>query len=256
LIVSDSGLETVADPSNVNLRFDRVRVRKVLPLLAEHALTAARLAETAERLGRAASALDRYALEFLQAHFRVDDLGVVSGRVEAFADVPEEIALRSLACLIRAVGGAEYTPRFDALEQLLAAVIAGDVKRTLSGAVVEVADGELVARREWGRDGPPDLTCQAGTTLIWDRRFRVEIPDVSGELQVQALGRSDRRLKFGDAKREAVKLMPGLYRGGELVGVPAGVEGPHGFCPYLVLKVKCLVGQRLGIGGTDSEEAA
>ncbi len=50
-VAEQSGLPLVADPSNTDLRFDRVRLRKLMPLLAEHGLTPARLAETAGGLG-------------------------------------------------------------------------------------------------------------------------------------------------------------------------------------------------------------
>ena len=99
------GLETVTDPSNADLRFDRVRLRALPRHSPIMALIALRLAETAARLGRAAEALDHYTSEFLRSHFQADRFGVVRGEADAFAAVPEEVGLRALALIVKAVGG-------------------------------------------------------------------------------------------------------------------------------------------------------
>jgi tRNA(Ile)-lysidine synthase len=253
-IAGESSLETVADPSNVDLRFDRIRVRKLMPALAEHGLSASRLAETAGWFGRAARALEHYTGEFLNAHFRADDLGVVSGPADAFAEVPEEIALRSLARIVRAVGGAEYTPPLEQLEPLPAA-LKGEFKRTLAGVVVEAVNGRFSARREWGRNGPPDTVSEAGTSLVWDGRFRVEVPKLPGELLVGGLRRSGSRFHGDAARRASVEVAPGLYRDGELIAIPAGIEASDESGPLSTLAVKCLVGQQLGLTNGGADEA-
>jgi tRNA(Ile)-lysidine synthase len=215
------------------------------------------LAETAARLGRAAKAIDHYASALLKAHFRVSDLGVVSGPATAFASAPEEVALRSLARILKAVGGADYTPRLDAVESLLEAVASvgtdGAFKRTLSGAVIEVAKSAFTVSREWGRDGLADVAAPPGSMVEWDGRFRVEVPPLEGELWIGALGRSDRRLKSGFAGRAAIVTAPGVYRDGALAAVPAGIQAVDEGGPLGVAPVKCLVGQRLGIASEGAE---
>lgn len=247
-IVHESGLKTVADPSNLDPRFDRVRIRKLMPALAEHGLTSVRLAETAARLRRAAQALDLYATHFLQAHFQADAFGVVRGEVAAFKTVPEEVALRSLARILRAVGGADYTPQLSAVELLHRALATEKkLKRTLSGVLVEVLDGQLMASREWGRAGLPETPVSRGETLLWDGRFQVEIPALAGMLSVGPLGRSGRRFRAAAARRAAVEAVPGLYRNGKLVAAPIGIEAADEDEPLAGFPVKCLVGQRLGL---------
>ena len=250
-IAAASGLPVVEDPSNLDLRFDRVRVRAALPGLDAIGLTPKRLAETAERLGRAAAALDHYAGLLLKERFRSDPFGVVSGAADALAEVPEEVALRTLALVLKAVGGADYTPRLEAVEALRAAILAarpsGKLKQTLSGVVVSLADDRLAARREWGRKGLADATAPAGATLLWDRRFEVEVPPLNGALSIGALGRSERRLRAEEGERGAVQALPGLYRNGTLVAVPPAVYPADRGPPLQTLTVACIVGRRLGI---------
>jgi tRNA(Ile)-lysidine synthase len=251
VIAAESGLKTVADPSNADRRFDRARIRALMPMLAEQGLDAPRLAETATRLGRAAGALDHYADAFLQAHFSADPFGVVSGSVEAFAELPEEVALRALARILKVVGGADYTPPLAGIESIRHAVIAGgagNLKRTLSGVVVSLAGKTLTAEREWGRTGLVEAAAPAGATLLWDGRFRVEVPRLPGALQVGALGCSDRRLRSPAAASGRLKTLPGLYRDGTLVAVPSVVAPAQTGGPLDILAVECIVGQRLGLG--------
>ena len=226
-------------------------MRAALPDLAEIGLTPRRLAETAARLGRAAAALDHYAEALLKDHFGADPFGVVSGAANAFAGVPEEVALRALALTLKAVGGADYTPRLDAVEALRAAILAtgaeGRLRRTLSGVVVSVADGVLTARREWGRKGLSDAAAPAGATLLWDRRFEIEVPSLKGALSVGPLGRSERRFRAAATDRGAVQALPGLYRNGTLVAVPPAVRAADKGAPLGILPAVCIVGRRLGI---------
>ncbi len=252
-VATAGGLPIVDDPSNEDVRFDRVRVRASMPELRKIGLTPKRLAETAGRLGRAAAALDHYATALLRDHFAADPLGVVSGDASALADVPEEVVLRAIALILKVVGGADYTPRLDAVEALRAAVLSagpsGKLKRTLSGVVVSLAGDRLTARREWGRKGLQDAAAPAGATLVWDRRFEVEVPCLRGALSVGALGRSERRLGVQAAERGAVQALPGLYRNGTLVAVPPTVYPVDRGAPLKTLAVACIVGRQLGIPG-------
>jgi tRNA(Ile)-lysidine synthase len=247
-IAAESGLPTVADPSNDDRRFERVRMRGLLPELAKHGLTAERLAETAARMQRAATALDFYARKLLSERFAVDRFGVVAGPASAVSEVPEEVALRALALLVAAAGGAEHTPPLDSLEALHAALAqGGDVirwKRTLHGVELTLHAGRLTARREWGRAGPAALAAPAGASLVWDRRFRVSVP-LGGGLAIGPLGRAERRLWSPGAERATLAVLPGLFRDGELVAAPASVAASDRGANLASLPVECLVAARL-----------
>ena len=250
-IAAESGLATVADPSNEDFRFDRVRMRRLMPALAESGLTARRLAETAGRLGRAAAALDHYAGALLKERFRADAFGRVAGSAAAIVEAPEEVGLRALALLLKAVGGADYTPPLDPIEALRSAILAAPedagFRRTLHGVVVSLADGEIAARREWGRAGLSEMAAPPGATLVWDRRFRVEVPRLSAGLSIGPLGRSLRRFRAAAADAATIRALPGLFAEGSLVAVPDAVSAVDDAGPLAHLTAECLVGSRLGL---------
>jgi tRNA(Ile)-lysidine synthase len=248
-IAEASGLPIVNDPSNANPRFDRVRMRELMPALSERGLTSSRVAETAARLRRAAAALDHYAMALLSDRFNADTFGVVEGDAGALLAAPEEVALRALALILRAVGGAAYTPELDSVEGLRSAILAlgrnETLRRTLHGVVLTTEEGRLTARREWGRAGPPHVAATAGSTLVWDRRFRALVPLLDGVLEVGPLGRSEMVVKSPRADATTLRTLPGLYQNGALVAVPdclglAGAGQPLGS-----LTIECLVGGRL-----------
>jgi tRNA(Ile)-lysidine synthase len=259
-IASDSGLALVSDPSNVDPRFDRVRMRELMPSLAGRGIDATRLAETAGRLGRAAGAIDHYATGLLKEHFLSDALGAVSGPVAALKTVPEEVALRSLARVLRAVGGTDYTPRLSSIESLhdalVSAIPPAGLKRTLSGVVIEAARGLLSARREWGREGLADLAAAPDSTIVWDGRFRVTVPKAPGSLTVGALGRAGQRFRSAVAGSGALATLPAVFRNGTLFAVPEGVRPVDNETRLGVLTVKCIVGQRLGISNEPGPSAS
>ena len=245
-IASASGLPIASDPSNADMKYDRVALRALIPELSARGLTAERLAKTAAQMRRAASALDHYTGALLRKNFAADQFGVVRGPVDALADAPEEVSLRALATIVRAAGGAEYFPPLDGVESLREALLnAGEdgMRRTLHGSVVEIRRGELKTQREWGRVGIADLAVTAGTTVIWDGRFRVAVPRLTGELHIGSLGRSGERVGAGD-DQEATRCAPGLFRDGTLVALPDGIV-PQKAVLLDVLSVECVVGQRL-----------
>jgi tRNA(Ile)-lysidine synthase len=250
-LAAASGLVIADDPGNRDQRFDRVRLRAIMPLLAEHGLTAERLSATAARLGRAAAALDCCAMALLRKNFCADAFGALDGMAEALVDAPAEVGSRALALMLQAVGGADYTPRLDRLEALSEAIrdagAGGRLQRTLHGVVVSVVKGRLAMRREWGRGGPGDIAAQPGATIVWDRRFRVQVPELHGRLTVGPLGRSERRLGSAHTGRAELGVLPGLYADSTLVAAPEGVVATDEGAPLGALCTECLVGPRLGL---------
>lgn len=156
------GLPFIRDPSNADERFERVRWRAAMPLLAQRGLTAERLGRLAERMARLDAVADRRAGEAF-AGLRLPDDHEGEGEevrldFSRLAEEPEEVVLRVLALALEAVAppGDGYG-RLERLEDCLQALLAAErsrlaTRRTLSGCIVALAgDGVLSLRREGAR---------------------------------------------------------------------------------------------------------
>lgn len=150
------GLPFTHDPSNADPRFERVRWRSLLPLLAEEGLGPARLGLFAARMARQEEALSQRAAEVLsQRRCCSQDADELRLDFRRLAEEPEEIVLRVLALALSDVSPAgDGYGRLERLEacgaSLLEALQGGSTsRRTLAGCVLSLgANGVLVLRRE------------------------------------------------------------------------------------------------------------
>lgn len=239
------GQPWIGDPSNENVDYERVRLRRASGALEDAGLGNAQLALSARRLGRASAALETYAREVVAArpdelHF--DDLGYARLAWDFLLTLPEEIRLKILARTIAAVGGAEAPVSLGSLE----AMTEGEawqrpVGRTLSGAVMSAGSGpnEVLITREIGRSPLQVLTLQPGETADLDRRFTVSAATTaSHSISIRALGDDGlAHLKAeGVVTRTphpslALRSIPAFWDNGRLVAVPllnysgAGFDG-------------------------------
>lgn len=229
--VAKSGLAPILDPSNEDDRFDRVRVRKALPLLAPLGLDAARLARTAGQMERAREALEAETAALLSKHAVLSAFGHIELERMPFMASPPEIGLRALAALIRIVGAADYAPRLDALEAVYAAIGEGTIGhgRTLGGVKFALKGSlVLVTRETAAAKKAPTLALKAGEEALWDGRFHIRLGKAprGSLLEVRALGEEGlAALRASDVALPAVpsailQALPGLWRDGTLVAAP------------------------------------
>ncbi len=168
-----AGLEPIEDAMNADPRFDRVRVRQLLPRLADLGLDAAALSATAGRLADAADAIEQAASTFLTQSVEADRCAVAWLDVAGFASASRAVRLRALARIVMAVGGGDYPPRHDRLAALHDGIMERPpgLKRTLAGTVA-FAHGDRVAFfREAGRAGLPSVALRPGASGVFDHRF-------------------------------------------------------------------------------------
>jgi tRNA(Ile)-lysidine synthase len=185
-LVAASGLVPAQDPSNDDPAYERVRWRRLLPLLAEEGLDAAALARFASRMAEADAALGQMAGLAFEEMVTLDGFGAATLDRRAFAALSPAIGRRVLGRVLNIVGGRQKPRALGQVERLFDRVVDGDLGRgtTLLGAVTRLKDDRVIVSREPGRALPADAALPPGQGLVWDRRFL--ITNVSAETSLVA----------------------------------------------------------------------
>ena len=172
-----AGQSWIEDPSNEDPQFERVRVRKAMPLLAELGLTPQALARSASRLARAAEPLASLTHDVLHQAVTVHAQGyAVIDRPNSCLSAPE-IRILGLQRLLAMIGGAEEAPRLMAVERLDLWLTAGNGDaRTLAGCRIARRAKTLIIGREPGRIAREPIVLPLSKAVVWDRRFAIEWP--------------------------------------------------------------------------------
>lgn len=157
----------VDDPSNHKLMYDRVKMRKAMPVLAELGLTAERLVSTAKAMQRARQSLETETNAVLKRSCKFFPEGYAA--LKQF-DAEDEIALRVMAHIVMAIGGNKVRPRLEETEQLLSAVRQKPFKGATLGGCQFIAhkDGIIVCRELNAVEKPVPASSKT-----WDNRFNI-----------------------------------------------------------------------------------
>ena len=178
-LLREAGVGWVDDPTNEDPAQDRIKARRVLAELAPLGIDAEGLARTADRLRRQSRVLRLDALHLAGNAVEVRAGGVFIDRA-ALRGAEEDTRLRLVANCIMAITGAEYRPRFRALEPAVDNLCGPEPKRvTLAGCLLEPLPGgdapeAILICRETSAVVPPQELVPGQTD--WDRRWRLSVP--------------------------------------------------------------------------------
>ena len=171
-----AGHSWIEDPSNADERFERVRLRKAMPLLAELGLTPAAVARSATRLERALQPIEDLCRSFLAQNVEVRPEGFALVDLARFRKLDDEIAIQALERLLWRLGGGGEPPRLMAVEALHQWLRRGETQaRTLAGCRIAQRKRHLLIGREAGRISKVPVAIRPGENLLWDNRFQVSI---------------------------------------------------------------------------------
>jgi tRNA(Ile)-lysidine synthase len=224
------GVPFFNDPTNNDERYERVRVRQVLPALEDAGVTPAAFASSARRLGEAEAAL-RYADDRFVATLDLSFGNEVFASLNAgaFREGPSLLRQRALARLIARYGGASQKPQLSEIEDLTARLQSeGKCMATLGGAMISCGGRFIRVWREAGRLAEAEFELSPGESRTWDNRFIVRrMLDASGPVRVKPLGAADylkiagRLVRGRRPPARAAHALPSFWRGQDLIAVPS-----------------------------------
>lgn len=172
----------IEDPSNQNIAFARVRMRRALKEFAGEGFTSERLSVAARRMDRASEALRATTRELLDRSVLRNPAGFCEMPVDEFRRVPDEISLRALAQMLIWAGGSGAVPRLERIERLHHEFVTNTKfsGRTLGGCRVERlqrARGQSMFVCREAEAATQVLPLSPGTEDRWDGRFQVALGD-------------------------------------------------------------------------------
>lgn len=177
------GQSWIEDPSNMDERFDRVKMRNAMPVLAELGLTTERLASTAQGLQLARAALEQATQDAAHKCCHPSVYGTVKIDLECLQSCPLDIQYRVLSHAIRWVSGAEYRSRFTALKSVYELLQQGK-SQTLAGCYIKVQRTKhLIVMRELA--AMPAVPLENG---CFDGRWQVSAENVLHGVNIRPLG--------------------------------------------------------------------
>ena len=139
----------VKDPSNVNDKFLRSRIRKLKSSLAKEGLDQSRILKTISNLNTAKDAIDFYVKQSQKKHIHLVNNNKVIIDRELFMSQPMEITYRVMADLIRKKSKKDYPPRAKGLEHLIASIQKKNfTKVTLGGFVFSLEKNKIIMSKE------------------------------------------------------------------------------------------------------------
>ena len=160
-MLREAHFDWIDDPSNENMRYERVRVR---------GLDAENIAiEDIRQAGRERAKLAKAAARIIADDVECPLAGCFALPASVISGGAGELALR---VLIAVAGGQTFLPNDDKAQRLIDKITSGEnFRQTLSRAVIEKRSGMLCIYRE--ARNLPNLDLAAGESGIWDGRFRV-----------------------------------------------------------------------------------
>jgi tRNA(Ile)-lysidine synthase len=172
----------IEDPSNRDPAYARIRIRTMLPALADAGLPPAVWADAARRTARSRIAGEDACARLLARSATIHPAGYAIVAASEMASAPRDVCLRALSRLFLCIGGGEFGPREHRLVRLHGLILDDQLGRgrTLGGCrVVPLpaktygANRILICRE--ARPAPVPMPVRTGGRVVWDGCFVVEL---------------------------------------------------------------------------------
>ena len=223
----------VEDPSNKNQKYDRVKLRKVLPLIYKEGFDKKVFLKSVKKLRLANQALDQITKEFVLQYVIINKNISVFIKQELFLTAPEDVQLRVLQNTIRIFSGERYySPNYLKILNLMNwARNDNDISaKTLGGTIFRKRKGGLILYKEVKKlNEIKPIKLSKSKYRAWDNRFLIKInKSVKGEISYlgnegvkilkskKILGKKG----FNGIPLTALYSIPAMWDGKRLISAP------------------------------------
>ncbi len=213
------GVDWVEDPSNQDARFDRVKMRQALEVLAPLGIDAKALGQVASNMARARDALNWQAFLDARRIVRVE-AGAVRIDWRTYRTLPDEAARRILLSAIGWISGSAYAPRRRPVLGLIETLKQG-AGGTVDGCQAWRDRDALWIFREY--QVVRQLRCRVDE--LWDGRwfFQGGVAEDDG-FHLAVLGEDGLHAlpnwRTAGLPRDVLRVTPAVWRGEDLVAAP------------------------------------
>jgi tRNA(Ile)-lysidine synthase len=204
------GQPWIDDPSNLDRRFERVRVRQALAQEGRPDLQKIELADIAERAGRAARALALATEQWLNGQLTSYPEGYGAIPRTGFCELDPVLQRRVLQQLLLIYGAGNRAEPGE-LDYLAKWVMEhGISRRTLGGGMLACRHSSVLIGREWARISPDPVVIPESGEILWDGRFLIKAPP---NAQVVAVGRLHGIVRREDIPSFVQQSLPAVILG-------------------------------------------
>jgi tRNA(Ile)-lysidine synthase len=213
----------IDDPSNLDERYERVRVRKYIENLNDIDIDLKNISKSITRLTRSQIALELMSLKIFNDISSIDNAGYVSIDNAKLLVCNEEIQLRILQMSLNTVSGNRHIS-LNSLENIIRRIQDSNLNITLSGCRVIKNKKDIVIFRE--NRNLPRIIIAPGDEIIWDNRFIVNLDKEESSLELEAIGNyainaeAIKKTNLINIPKNALLTLPAGFRDGRLVLLP------------------------------------
>ena len=237
------GVAWCEDPSNEDARFERIKARRALTMLADLGIDRASLAQVARNMGQSRSALEHQTRQAAQDLIRLRG-GGASLSWAAFNALPAEIARRLLIAAIDWIAAPPQAPRQKAFSAAMAEVQSSNSATVGGCRLIRQGDAFWIFR-EFNAVAEQ----RRGVSEIWDGRWQITGDQSAKALKISALGESGLRQcrdwRATGLPRALLAGTPAVWQGDDLIAAPIAQHEP-GWRAELIKRPACLFDQVFG----------
>jgi tRNA(Ile)-lysidine synthase len=207
----------IDDPSNLDTRFERVRVRQTLAYETKPEQRKMELADIAAKAGREARALAAVTELWINGQLTSYPEGFGSIPRAGFCELEPELQRRVLQQLLQIYGAGNRAEPGELDHLATWAMGQENSRRTLGGAVLACRHASLLIGREWARISPVPMLVPGSGEILWDGRFLIKAPP---KAQIIPVGHLKAVARREDIPSFVQQSLPAVLLGESEVAIP------------------------------------